>query len=209
MLQLSLSSCILHQTKTGSPSARCLNLPSWAADPLQQHSRVVSVRLVPLPAHGPGLVQVLQPGHGLIYQCNQMDGSEMAANGQPLGVDDSDDDILSYVKMHFFYVKSIILRKWSNILCKYYVTVFMTEHSLLRRSIPLRQSGQPSHPACPPPDQTPDQPSHPTRPASSPGQPPHPARRPTWPATPPCRPAFPDCLVVLLRHDCIASIVTR
>ena len=41
---------------------------------------------------------------------------------------------LSYVKMHFFYVKSNILRKWSNILCKFYVTMFTPEHYLLRRS---------------------------------------------------------------------------
>ena len=36
---------------------------------------------------------------------------------------------LSYVKMHFFYVKSNILRKWSNDLRKFYVTMFNPGHS--------------------------------------------------------------------------------
>ena len=57
--------------------------------------------------------------------------------------------------MHFSYVKSNILRK-------YYVTMFTPEHSLLRRSIPLLPPGQPSHqarlptqPAPGPPDPAP------------------------------------------------------
>ena len=54
---------------------------------------------------------------------------------------------LSYVKMHFFYVKSNILRKWLNILRKFYVTMLTPKHSLLRRSIPLRPPGPPPHPA--------------------------------------------------------------
>ena len=81
---------------------------------------------------------------------------------------------LFYVKMHFFYAKSNILCKWSNILRNFYVTMFTPEHSLLRRSIPLRPPGPPPHPA-----------RHPTRPATRPGPPPHPARHPTLRATPP------------------------
>ena len=38
---------------------------------------------------------------------------------------------LSYIKIHFFYVKSIILHKWLNILHKFYVTMFTPEHSFL------------------------------------------------------------------------------
>ena len=53
---------------------------------------------------------------------------------------------LSYVKMLFFYVKSNILSKWSNILRKFYVTMFTPEHSLLRRFTP------PLLPPGPPPE---------------------------------------------------------
>ena len=92
---------------------------------------------------------------------------------------------LSYVKMHFSYVKSKILLKWLNILRKFYVAMFTPEHSLLRRSIPLQPSGQPPHqtrlptlpasdlattPPCPPPYPA-RQGHNPTRPASLPRQP--------------------------------------
>ena len=109
----------------------------------------------------------------------------------------------SYVKMHFSFVKSNILCKWLRILFKFYVTMFTPEHSLLRRSIPS------NHPA-----------RLPTLPATPPCQPPHLARHPTLPATlscppptlhptPPCLPASPDCLAVLLSHNCVVSVATR
>ena len=100
--------------------------------------------------------------------------------------------------MHFFYVKSSILREWSNVLHKNYVPMFTSEHSLLRRSILLRPPGQPSNPASPP-----------TRPAIPPSPhqlPPHPALHPTRPASPPCLPAFPDSLAVLLSHNGVACV---
>ena len=80
---------------------------------------------------------------------------------------------LSYIKMHFSYVKSKILSMWLNILLKFYVTMFSPEHSLLLRSIPLRPPG-------PPPDPTP----HPTPPFTPPCQPPHPAGLPSQTALP-------------------------
>ena len=80
--------------------------------------------------------------------------------------------------MHFFYVKSNILRKWSNILRKFYVTMFTPEHSLLRRSIPFGPPG--------PPRPAPD-PAYPPHPAAPP---PHPAPHPTLPASNP--PALPS-----------------
>ena len=43
-------------------------------------------------------------------------------------------DILSYVKLHFSYVKSNIECNWLNILRKYYVIMFAPKHSLLLRS---------------------------------------------------------------------------
>ena len=85
-------------------------------------------------------------------------------------------DILSGVKMHFFYVKSKILRMWLIILCNFYVTMFRPEHSLLRRSIPLL-------PPCP----------HPTLPATRPYPRSHPACHSTLPSTPPCLPATTPC----------------
>ena len=106
---------------------------------------------------------------------------------------------LSYVKMHFSYVKSKILLTWLNILRKFYVAMFTPEHSLLWRSIPLQPSGQPPHPT-----------RLPTLPASRPGH--HPARHPTLPAraaTPPALPAFPDSLASLLSYACDASAATR
>ena len=92
---------------------------------------------------------------------------------------------LSYVKMHFFYVKLNILRKWSNILLKFFVTIFTPEHSLLRRSIP---SDHLAHLARHPTGR------HPTRPATRPGPPPDLNRHPTQPATPPGPPPHPACL---------------
>ena len=100
--------------------------------------------------------------------------------------------------MHFSYVKSYILRKWLNILSKFYKTMFTIEQSLLQRSIPLQPPGQPPHPA-----------SHPAPPATRPCLPPDPACHSTLPSTPPCLPAFPDSLARLLSHDCVASVATR
>ena len=86
---------------------------------------------------------------------------------------------LSYVKMHFSYVKSKILHKWLNILHKFYVTMFTPEHSLLQRSTPLLSPGQPSHLA-----------SHQTLPATWPCQPPYLALHPTLlPPHPVCLPS--------------------
>ena len=100
-----------------------------------------------------------------------------------------------YVKIHFFYVKSNMLCKWSNILRKYYVTMFTPEHSLLKRSIPLRPPGPPSHPvshpgptwpsnACIPPGQPLHTASHLTRPTAQPSSPPHPSGLPSLTALP-------------------------
>ena len=91
---------------------------------------------------------------------------------------------LSYVKMHFFYVKSNNLRKWSNILRKLYVTMFIPEHSLLRRSIPFGPPGPPlptPRPGPPPTSHLARPPPPPTRLASLP------TRRPIPPCLPPLR----------------------
>ena len=90
--------------------------------------------------------------------------------------------------MHFLYVKSNILCKWSNILRKFYVTLFTSEHSLLQRSIPLQPPCPPTHPASlqtrpatrpGPPGPPPDQARHSTRPATQPGPSPLPAGLPS------------------------------
>ena len=86
--------------------------------------------------------------------------------------------------------------------------MFTREPSLLRRFIPLRPPGLPSHQARPQPGH-PDPARHPTRHASPSGLPLHPAPHPTLPATLPCLPAFPDSLAVLLSHEGVASVVTR
>ena len=104
---------------------------------------------------------------------------------------------LCYVKMHFSYVKLNILRKWSNILCKFHVIMLTLEHSILWRSTPLLPPSQPPHQA-----------SYPSLPATRTGLPPHPASHPTMPATPPCLPAFPGSLARLLSHDGVRSLET-
>ena len=85
-----------------------------------------------------------------------------------------DDDIFILLhKIHFSYLKSNILSKWSNILCKFYITKFTPVHSSPRRYIPLQPPGQPSHQAL-----------LPTLPTTPPGPPSHIAR-------PTCQPALP------------------
>ena len=97
---------------------------------------------------------------------------------------------LSYVKMHFSYITSNILQKWSNVLHKHYVSgrirkyyVTTPEHSLLRRSIPLQPSAgcPPSHPASLPtlPALPPSLALHTTRPTTPPSPPPHSACLPS------------------------------
>ena len=102
---------------------------------------------------------------------------------------------LSYVKMHFSYVKSSILRNCSNILCKSYVLMFTLENSLLRRSIEPRPAGQrPTTLSGQPPHLV----SHPTLPPIPPNQQSHlprPANQPSLPARPP----KPPCQ--LMRHS--------
>ena len=85
--------------------------------------------------------------------------------------------------MHFSYVKSNILCKWLSMLCKFLVTMFTPEYSLLQRSesillqppcltqTPIMSTNLPASPTC---------------------QHPHPARHPTLPATPLCQQSFPD-----------------
>ena len=98
------------------------------------------------------------------------------------------EDIFILRKNHFFYIKSNILRTRSKILCKFYVTMFTPEHSLLWRFTPLQppcqSPSQASNPTCQPPHQA----LHPTRPAIPPGQsyPPLPL-----PACIPCLPCPP------------------
>ena len=89
---------------------------------------------------------------------------------------------LSYVKMHYSFVKSNIQRRWLNILCNYvHSRTFFTpdpspsDHPARHLTLPATRPGPPA-----PPDPT----RHPTRPATRPGPPPHPARHPTLPATP-------------------------
>ena len=85
---------------------------------------------------------------------------------------------LSYVKMHFSYVKSKILCRWLDILRNY-------DHSrilITQKVHPLLPPGQPPPPLPPAPAR------HPTRPATRPDPPTHPARHPTWPSIPPCTP---------------------
>ena len=72
---------------------------------------------------------------------------------------------LSYVKMHFSYVKSKILCRWLDILRNY-------DHSRILIT-------QKVHPLLPPGQPPPPLPPAPAR---------HPARHPTWPSIPPCTP---------------------
>ena len=93
---------------------------------------------------------------------------------------------LSYVKMHFSYVKSKILNRWLNILLNY-----VHSRTFFTLKMPTTRPDPPSLPAT--------------------GLPPHPARHPTLPtttlpATPPCWPAFPDSLARLVSHYCVASV---
>ena len=87
---------------------------------------------------------------------------------------------LSFVKMHFSYVKSKVLRRWLNILRNYvhsrtFFTPKIHPPPTTRPARPLARSPRP-------PGQPPDPARHPTQPAT------------TRPATPPCLPAFPDSL---------------
>ena len=95
---------------------------------------------------------------------------------------------LSYVKMHFFYVKSNILRKWSNILRNY-----VHSRTFFIPKIHPLQTTRPTIPPCLPPRQA----SHLTLPATPPGPPPDlpscQASHPTRPANPPCHPTLPAC----------------
>ena len=124
-------------------------------------------------------------------------------------------DIFILVKMHFFHVKSNILCKRSNILRKFYVTMFTPEHSLFRRSIPLLPPGPQYHPARLPtlPASPPCRPAHParqpTQPATRTCPPSHQAHHPSKPATSPCQPAFPDSPALLLSQDSVARVATR
>ena len=82
---------------------------------------------------------------------------------------------LSYVKMHFSYVKSKILCRWLDILRNY-------DHSrilITQKVHPLLPPGQP-----PPPSPRP-------RPATRPDPPPDPTHQPTLPVIPPGPPSHP------------------
>ena len=84
-----------------------------------------------------------------------------------------DDIFILLHKNALFLGKSNILCKWSNILGKFYATMFTPGHSSPRRYIPLQPPGQPSHQAL-----------LPTLPTTPPGPPSHIAR-------PTCQPALP------------------
>ena len=101
---------------------------------------------------------------------------------------------LSYIKMHFSYVKSNILCNWLNILGKHYLIVFTPENSLPRRSSQLRPPGLPPYPA-----------SHLTQPATRPCLP-FGLSPPPVTACLPSLPAFPTCLPILLRHEGVANV---
>ena len=107
---------------------------------------------------------------------------------------------LSYIKMHFSYLKSNVLRRWLNILSNY-----VQSRTFFTPKIHPPQTTRPHPPTWPAtlPGPPPD------RPATQPAQPSHPARHPTLPATPPCLPAFPDSLARLVSHYGVASVATR
>ena len=120
---------------------------------------------------------------------------------------------LSYVKMHFSYVKSKILCRWLDILRNY-------DHSrilITQKVHPLLPPGQPPPPPPPGPGPPPDPTRHPTRPTNPPCPSSHLAlhptlhatTRPAWPRHPTRRPAFPDSLASLVSHDGVASAATR
>ena len=91
-----------------------------------------------------------------------------------------DDIFILLHKNALFLGKSNILCKWSNILGKFYVTMFKIY------SLPT------------------------TWPAIPPGPPPHPAWHSTRPTTPPCQPThLPASLASLLSHDGVTSVATR
>ena len=97
------------------------------------------------------------------------------------------DDIFILRNNVLFYVKSNILRKRSNILRIFFVTMFTPEHSLLRRSTPLL-------PPAIPTGQPLDTARHPTQPATRPAPPPYPASYPTRNAISPSPPPHPASL---------------
>ena len=104
----------------------------------------------------------------------------------------------SYVKMHFSYVKSNILRKWLNMLCNYvHARTFFTP------KIHPPPITRPATRPGPPPDPA----RHPTRPATHP--PSHPARHPTQPATPPSLPPHPACDPTHVAHSARATTASR
>ena len=100
------------------------------------------------------------------------------------------DDIFILRNNVLFYVKSNILRKRSNILRIFFVTMFTPEHSLLRRSTPLLP---PAIPTGQPLD-TARHPTVPTQPATRPAPPPYPASYPTRNAISPSPPPHPASL---------------
>ena len=108
-------------------------------------------------------------------------------------VGSSEHDIFSYIKMHFSYVKSNILRRWLNMLRNYVHTRTFFTPKIHPPPI-TRPATRPGPP--------------PIRPAIPPGPPPHPACHPTQPAATPClRPH--SCCPFSPGHDGVAIVATR
>ena len=97
---------------------------------------------------------------------------------------------LSYVKMHFSYVKSKIRHRCLNILRN-----FVHSKTFFTPKIHPPLITRPAPPPTPPA-------RHPTRPATRPDPPSHPARHPTRPATPPGPVSHPTLQGCLPRQLC-------